>query len=129
MGNRYGRNQKRAHREQIAKLQAERSSAEYRAVGAERRYRSAREDAIREMVKSSPYVKVAMERIGYELGRAMGPHFQEHVEKLMAAEQRRQSARPITFDAFTSADQAMAFYIEGRIEPITYRVAIGDIWP
>ena len=127
MTSRYGRNQRRAHREQIAKLERDVSSAQWRASSAEGRLRDARQEAMRELVKSEPYVKEAMNRLGYELGRAMGPHFQPHVEKLMAMDQRRRSEAHIAFDASIRADQMTVSYIEGRIEPIVYRVAFANL--
>lgn len=129
MAQRYGRNQRRAHRERIVELERAAASAQSRASRAEGSLRLAREDAMREMVRSAPYVGQAMAQIGRELGRAMGPHFEPHVRKLMDANQdHRRYPSPITFDAAMPLDDVTVSYIEGRIEPITYRVALMDKW-
>lgn len=130
MAQRYGRNQRRAHRERIAVLERQASNDAMRAASAERRLASAREDAMREMVRSEPFVKEAMKRIGAELGRAMGPHFADHVYKLMDANQDRRHSSPISFDAAVNLDSVTVSYIEGRVEPLHYRIAImlPDLW-
>ena len=127
MTSRYGRNQRRAHRERIAELERAASAATGRAFAAERRLATAREDALRGLVKSEPFIRAAMERLGHALGREMGPHFAPHVEKLMQINQRR-SPSPIAFDAKVSPYEQTVSYVEGRIEPITYRVALSEPW-
>jgi hypothetical protein len=126
MGSRYGRNQRRAHRERIAALELAERRARERAYSAETKARTAREDVLREFVQAGPYYGKAMERIGAELGRMMGPHFAPHVKKLMDANQTRRS-EPITWDAKVSMDQMTVSYIEGRIEPIYYRLAVSEL--
>jgi hypothetical protein len=123
MTSRYGRNQRRAHRQRIAELEVAATTAEHRARSAEARLSTAREDALRQLVRSEPYVQEAMRRVGSELGRAMGPHFAPHVEKLMQANQRR-GPSPIRFDAAVDPYEMTVSYIEGRIEPIVYRIAL-----
>lgn len=136
MGNRYGRNQRRAHRETIAANEAElvrlktsEARAWREANSSSIRAQNAREEALRSLVQSGPMIKAAMENLGYELGRTMGPHFEEHVQKLKTADVTRTGRSLISFDAAIPYDREYRVsYIEGRIDALHYRVAVTDLW-
>jgi hypothetical protein len=134
MAKRYGRNQRRAHREQIALLEThlskakqEESAARSSAWHARIEASNAREIALRELVNREDMIKACMSEVGYELARTMGPHYKEHIEKLLAADVRRRPLALVNFDAVIPYDKAFKVsYIEGRIDALAYRVAVTD---
>lgn len=133
MTSRYGRNQRREHRQKIAELeelaarrQREASLAQSQRRDAENRARTAMEDAMRSVIRQKPVIEATMERIGAELGRAMGPHFAEHVHRLKAADRERRTPNLVSFDAVVPMDKMRVSFIEGRVEPLHYRIAVSD---
>ena len=133
MSSRYVRNQRREHRNRIAELEKladqrkrEAGDAQMRRMSAEDRARNALEEALKTVVKQKPMIELAMERLGAELGRAMGPHFAEHVQKLKAADRERRTPELVSFNAAVPMDTMRVAYIEGRIEPLYYRLAVLD---
>jgi len=134
MGNRYGRNQRRAHREQIAFLEANlskaktaESSARSDAWHARIAASNAREIALRELVNREDMIKACMSEMGYELGRSLGPHYKDHIQKLMDADKQRRTRPLVSFDAAIPYDKTFKVsYIEGRVDALHYRVAVAD---
>lgn len=92
MANRYGRNQKRKHREEIERLSAEAKrltahlSAEAgRRLQAEESARLARIKAIEEISNHSARILEIQKIMAHELGEALGKELRPHAEKLMKA--------------------------------------------
>lgn len=128
MGNRYGRNQKRAAREkitlleqQLAKVNADRDRAISRAWDAEYKYQRARESALRELLAKGDHIEYAVRRISEELARALGPELLPHAQKLMASDRLRKM--PIEFSADVDPYQ-MVDVIRGEIPALRYNIAL-----
>lgn len=100
---RYGRNQKRQARARIAELEAtlaqteenlmhmkrRASMAEVRATQAETRAYNAESRAFERFAASSGMLKQLAERMGMELGRALGEELMPHAERFLSAGPRR----------------------------------------
>jgi vacuolar-type H+-ATPase subunit E/Vma4 len=130
MAQRFGRNRRRAAREEIAKLTAERDAvarerdkARDRALMAEGAVRSAKERAISQFVESLPEARHAMAQIKEELVRAMTPVLREHAQRLLDASR---SIDPVpAFSAYQSqAVDAEMTVIRGAIPALQYNVAL-----
>lgn len=129
MTRRYGRNQKRAHRERIAELEREcvrlrkiaDSNADH-ARSALYRAQNARAEALTDLLQNKEYIDLAVDVIAHELGAAMGPHYKTHVDKLIAAREPRGVS---TFKLRGIQDQddmrRPVLTIEGKIEALFYR--------
>lgn len=131
MSKRYGRNQKRAHRERIAELEAqletrqgELDAARGAVWHARRALGTARSDALMEYAKEHGLVEHAIRQIGHELGRALGAELKPHAERVLAADRDR---KPISLALY--ADVAMdgnheVSVIRGEIPAIHYNVMV-----
>lgn len=127
MAKRYGRNQKRQHRQEIERLGNELIDANRAYAVLQRRSASAKDDAFQEFVTHSGRINHAMDLISRELGKAMGPHFAPHVAKLMESAKQQNRSLSERFVSFSSMNDPVDFRvlrIEGRIEPIHYCIQV-----
>lgn len=96
MGKRYGRNQKRQAREQIASLTAQLAAARTladhataRAMAAERAIHSAEARAFDRFAQASGLLKAATEEMARAMGARLGDEVRPHAERLLTAAQSR----------------------------------------
>jgi hypothetical protein len=98
MTKRYGRNQKRHHREQIAELQRR---AEQERMMHEDRMRQlksshakdltkAREDALTAYLNSHPQLDIILERMSEKIGGLLGPELMKHAQAIMDSARRNE---------------------------------------
>lgn len=118
---RYGRNQKRAHRERIAALEQELSNAEWRTRSAERRVATATSDAFRRYAEQHEFIAEAVKCISYELGRALAPRLVEPAEKILASHRQRSPLLDLSADVRMDD---MVTVIRGEIPALRYNVAV-----
>lgn len=83
MAKRYGRNQKRRHREAIAEQAAQLSQLARQMRYAEHRAENARNEAFNEFIKDTDLYKYALGECSYGLGRALGEQLNGHADKLL----------------------------------------------
>lgn len=122
MAKRYGRNQRRAHREQIANLEMAKANVERRLRFAEAKEAEAYSRAIRDIAGKREHIEHALKQIGVELARAYPPALREAAEKIMAS---RRDEPPIRFDA--SIDpwaMEKVVVIRGEIPALRYNIAV-----
>lgn len=134
MSRRYGRNQKRAHRERIAELEAE--VVLQRAIAASNqrhagnllfKLQSARAEALTELLEREDIIKIAMTEIGAQMGAMMGKQYMPHVRKLIEASRSRDRpafiarGRDMPPDAF---GQPTPLAIEGIIPSLHYCIRV-----
>jgi len=123
VGNRYGRNQKRAHREEIERLNKELSELEFRAYRAERTASDAVSKAYQDFVRNGEYVDYATKEICRELARSYAPALREAAEKVLSS---RRNSPPIRFDAYSSPAIGMmtSTVIRGEIPALRYNIQV-----
>lgn len=122
MSSRYGRNQRRAHRQQLAEAQTALASAERRADVAERRTATAMEEGMNRLLQIKHLPEV-VSRIGVELGRAYGPEVAEAAQKILQSD-RRGPREPVWLDARIDQQDFRVTVIRGVIKELHYNVAV-----
>lgn len=83
MAKRYGRNQRRAHRERIAQLEQSERSLARRVQYAEHESREAYTRALNHIIENTDLYKYCMGEISYGLGRGLADALNPHAEKLL----------------------------------------------
>lgn len=126
MAKRYGRNQKRQHRQEIERLAVELNGANRDNRILQNRVSTARNDAFQDFVAQGDRINFGLECISRELGRAMGPHFEPHVKKLIESnkEYRRTSEPILSFSMVEDPIDFRVMRIEGRIAPLHYCIQV-----
>lgn len=124
MGNRYGRNKKRRHIEEIKNLLDSLRSAELKAEFAEQRSRNAKQEALKYYMENSGLMRESIERISYELGRAVGKELEPHARKMFETSQRIYNDSPIKFSVHDSFVDRKIEVIRGEVRPFAYSIAL-----
>lgn len=129
MSKRYGRNQKRAHRERIAELERRLSDLEAqvaqqtsRARAAEFRAANATEQAFKRLSEQQGYLEHVVKEIGVQLGRALGPELRPIAERILSS--RREPSPMCDLSAHASWDKLETTVIRGEIPAFRYNIAI-----
>jgi hypothetical protein len=129
MTKRYGRNQKRRHREQIAELQRDLTAAIHRAEAmaagkrfAERRLADARRDALEQFMREHPYIEEEFRLMLVKLHEAYGPQLVDAAKKIMASDHNRR--RHLSLDVREDPRDRRATVVRGTIEPLTYQFIV-----
>jgi len=123
MAKRFGRNQKRRMREQIAAAESRLAAQEREAGMLRRRLVDARSDALEEYASRHALLKSAIDKIAHHLGHALGDQMMPHAEKLMAASVRR-DRMPLRLHMHEAYREEKVTIIEGEIPALHYRVAV-----
>lgn len=122
MSRRYGRNQRRAHRQEIERLNAQVVEVERRERMANFRAEEAYSKAVREIAESGGYIDYALRRISEELARAYPQALREAAERVMSS---RREQPPIRFDAFVDwSKMEQCVVIRGEIPALRYNIAV-----
>lgn len=132
MANRYGRNQKRAHRAMIADLEGRLAAANAygatmanRAHTAEYRASNARQAALTEFANQEPRISMAMQEIGAGLGHALGKELEPHARKLLDADRTRRPFSPVfRGDAHMDMTTMRVDVLRGEIPSFHYNIAL-----
>lgn len=124
MSKRYGRNQKRAHREEIERLTTElqRSSQRERLHKLEASQSYA--NALGEFIKRGDYIDYALRRMSEELARAYpSKELEEAARKIISS---RRDSPPVRFDAYAANDfsQMNVTVIRGEIPALRYNIQV-----
>lgn len=122
MASRYGRNKRRAHRQEIERLEMEAQALQRRATMAERSYASAREEGMQHILRLR-YLPQMVEDMARELSREYGPKVAEVAQQVMNSD--RQSLRRIDLSASIDP-QAFATVIRGVIPELRYNIAVSN---
>lgn len=122
MSKRYGRNQRRAARRKIADLEMLVGAVRESESRARLQLSRAKEEALTEFINRSDMIKYAMERMGYELGRALGPELEPHARKLMQSDRRGPMLSP-DFSASISPVDCM-HVLRGTVPELRYNIAV-----
>lgn len=124
MTKRYGRNQRRKHRQEIEALtrNLERAEAARQRAASELRY--AKDRAFQEYAANHDLLKTTSKALGDRIAMLLAPELERHASELM---QQAAVHRPLlSLDSPNhgpSAEQKVQ-YIRGRIEPIEYTYAV-----
>jgi hypothetical protein len=124
MGKRYGRNQKRKHRNEIADLKSRLDSEIFMRRCAEAKSQTARQDALDRFMKDSGLMREAVNRIAYELGRAVGKELEPYAKKLLDYAQKEHEDY-IDFTILDSpALDRKVDVLRGEIKRLIYNVVL-----
>ncbi len=122
MAKRYGRNQRRAHRLEIQRLEVDLVNSERRERQARYQAEDAYSRAVSDLAQRGDYVNYTLKRIGDELARAYPEKLREAAEQVMAA---RRDTPPIRFSASVDWSASVpTTVIRGEIPPLRYNIAV-----
>lgn len=115
MSARFGRNKRRAAREEISEATAALSAANRRVASLSLQVADAEERGMRRLLNDPERIDYAMKEISHELGRALPAEILPYAEKLMRAHSRGRA--PVRFEARIPIDSmASTVDIQGRID-------------
>jgi hypothetical protein len=123
MTNRYGRNQRRRHREEIALLTKRVRHAEQMESIMRSRAITVKQDALDLLMAKYGLIKEAVGMISSKIGDLLGKELAPHASKLLEAHTRETGKPLIDFsmeDSFTQNCQVL----RGSIKPIDYNIVI-----
>ena len=83
MKKRYGRNQKRKHKEAIELLASEVARLSVIASRAESKARSAYSDAVSDLLRSKEIIEIAIADISFGAGKVLGKELNEHKDQIL----------------------------------------------
>lgn len=118
MSNRYGRNKRRKDREQITLLQDKLSYNERRLEDARYENIRAKQDALNYFMEHTGLINQAVEKISYNLGKAVGEEL-----KPIALELFNNANREIDFKFLDSSETGNARQIRCTIRSLAYNIA------
>lgn len=123
MAKRYGRNQRRRAREEIARLAAMASAADSRAQYAVRRIADAKADAFNAFMRQHGHMERCMSIMAQEFARMIEPQLRPHALKLLAAAIHSQD-EPLRFTLDQSVTDRTVEVLRGELKPLNYNIAL-----
>lgn len=125
MSKRYGRKQKRKHREQIEALKNHQDFLLSRIRMEAHRADQAKQKALDHFMNHSGLMELAVKRIAYELGRAVGKELEPHARKLFDSAHRHYNVNPIEFSVHNHQTHKEFETIRGEVKALCYNVVVG----
>ncbi len=123
MAKRYGRNQRRKHREEIETLRANVAAWQGKAVTANFQLNRAKEEAFDMLMRDTGRIDAITERLTVELTRKFGEELMPVVQQIVASEKRPR--KKIDFSASVPYDQSTeVLHIRGVIPELHYNFAL-----
>lgn len=125
MAKRYGRNQRRKHREQIAQMEAYVRRVNGQMLTLQHNQNRAVEDAFDMFMKDTGRIDHVIENMRRELTQMFGEKLMPIVEQIVASHRGYERRAPIAFDARVPYDQSVeVVHVRGEIPQLNYNMAL-----
>jgi hypothetical protein len=122
MGSRFGRNKRRAAREKIERLTAEKRWVEIQRDGAKYEAANARQKALDMFIEHGDIYKDAIRACSYALGRALGEELNQHKDKLLSMLVHKEPLLKCEYEQNITADRVMnVMHVHIPLREIHYR--------
>ncbi len=124
MSSRYGRNQRRKHRQEISELKSTVDFLLSRLRMADYRADNAKQEALNYFMENTGLMKHATDRVCYELGRAVGKELEPHARRLFETSKRKYDEAPIAFSMSATMLDRRIEVLRGEVRPLIYNIAL-----
>lgn len=125
MTKRYGRNQRRKHREQIAEMEKHVARVEAQNLTLRHNQGRAVEEAFDMLMRDTGRIDAITERLTVELARKFGDELMPVVKQIVDSGRHVQRRMPIAFDARVPYDQTSdVLHIRGVIPELNYNYTL-----
>mgnify|MGYP006883222150 CR=1 FL=1 len=124
MAKRYGRNQRRRHRDEIMKLKAEKAAADLLLSRANYALKEAREIAFDEFLKQSGLLDLSLRKISERLGDTLGKELYPIALQILNSRQPFHSLVDFYLSAPDAISKKNIETLTGTIKPIFYTIAL-----
>ncbi len=124
MAKRYGRNQRRRHRAEIAELQTQIRRSELKYLELRRELQHVQKEALDRLMEKYGLVKRAVEIISEKLGDLLGPELMPHAMLLLKSSRTQRDDSPLVDFSLQERIGESFEVLRGQIKAIDYNVVI-----